>query len=189
MVSYSGYAPSLHPSRWNPVPLLSQKRESQLLTVLGWAFNLDGKLAKAPKFDETKDFNKDDYSLFAIHTHVDKAGFIWVNFDSSETPIPWEELNAGTDEQARLQDFPIDNYVYHRTWTTNGKYNWKLVGDNYNEVSITSGLSWLLLSRSVAFRRPGIQELTIDYLVLPLQGKPPRHHKDHQLGPIFRRRA
>ena len=107
-----------------------------MLTVLGWSFNLDGKLAKAPKFDETKDFNKDDYSLFSIHTHVDKSGFVWVNFDSSKTPIPWEELNAGTDEQPRLQDFyPLDNYVYHRTWTTNGKYNWKLVGDNYNEVS------------------------------------------------------
>ncbi|KAK5436744.1 hypothetical protein LTR34_002375 [Exophiala xenobiotica] len=99
----------------------------------GWAFNLDGKLAKAPNFDETKDFNKDDYSLFAIHTHVDKSGFVWVNFDSSKTPMPWEELNAGTDEQQRLQDFPLDSYVHHRTWTTNGKYNWKLVGDNYNE--------------------------------------------------------
>lgn len=100
----------------------------------GWSFSLDGKLAKAPKFEETNGFNKEDYSLFAIHTHVDKTGFVWVNFDSSDKPIPWEDLNGGTDDQPRLSDFPLDDYDYHRTWTTNGKYNWKLVGDNYNEV-------------------------------------------------------
>ncbi|OQU96985.1 Ring hydroxylating alpha subunit catalytic domain-containing protein [Cladophialophora immunda] len=99
----------------------------------GWSFGLDGTLAKAPKFEETEGFNREDYSLFSIHTHVDKVGFVWINFDSSPTPTPWEELNGGIDEQARLADFPLDDYVYHRTWTTNGKYNWKLVGDNYNE--------------------------------------------------------
>lgn len=74
--------------------------------------------------------------MFKIHTHVDRTGFIWVNFDSSSSPIPWRELNEGTDQQPRLQDFDLDKYVYHRTWTTEGSYNWKLVGENYNEVSI-----------------------------------------------------
>lgn len=41
--------------------------------------------------------------------------------------IPWfvkpPELNADTDEQPRLKRFPLDKYVYHRTWSTNGKYN------------------------------------------------------------------
>lgn len=102
--------------------------------LLGWSYGLNGKLAKAPKFEGLSDFDKDSYSLFKIHTHVDKVGFVWVNFDSSETPMPWETMNGGTDEQPRLGDFTLDNYVYHRTWTTNGKYNWKLVGENYNEV-------------------------------------------------------
>lgn len=92
-------------------------------------------MAKAPKFEEVEGFDKGDYDLFKIHTHTDKSGFIWVNLDASETPIPWEELNAGTDEQPRLEDFSLDDYEYYRTWTTHGKYNWKLVGDNYNEVS------------------------------------------------------
>jgi phenylpropionate dioxygenase-like ring-hydroxylating dioxygenase large terminal subunit len=105
------------------------------MVILGWSYGLDGKLAKAPKFEELEDFDKNGYSLFKIHTHVDKIGFIWVNFDSSETPMPWETMNGGTDEQPRLGDFSLDNYVYHRTWTTNGNYNWKLVGENYNEVS------------------------------------------------------
>ncbi|CAG8104288.1 unnamed protein product [Penicillium olsonii] len=99
----------------------------------GWTYNLDGKLTKAPKFDEAKDFDGSAYSLFKIHTHVDRTGFVWVNFDASDSPMPWEQMNGGTDEQPRLNDFSLDNYVYHRTWTTNGQYNWKLVGDNYNE--------------------------------------------------------
>ncbi len=102
---------------------------------VGWSYNLDGKLTKAPKFDDLQDFDAAEYSLFKIHTHVDKIGFVWVNLDSAETPtIPWDKMNGGTDEQPRLDDFNLDEYVYHRTWTTNGKYNWKVVGENYNEV-------------------------------------------------------
>ncbi|KAI9367335.1 Rieske [2Fe-2S] iron-sulfur domain-containing protein [Aspergillus egyptiacus] len=100
----------------------------------GWSYNLDGKLTKAPKFDEMAEFDANEYSLFKIHTHVDKVGFIWVNFDSAETPaIPWEKLHGGSDEQPRLGDFSLDDYVYHRTWITEGKYNWKVYGENYNE--------------------------------------------------------
>ncbi|KAL4795619.1 Rieske [2Fe-2S] iron-sulfur domain-containing protein [Aspergillus venezuelensis] len=100
----------------------------------GWSYNLDGKLTKAPKFEDMAGFDAGEYSLFKIHTHVDKTGFVWVNFDAAETPsISWEKMNGGTDEQERLKDFSLDEYVYHRTWTTNGKYNWKVVGDNYNE--------------------------------------------------------
>lgn len=102
---------------------------------IGWSYSINGDLAKAPKFDEVEGFDRKDYSLFKIHTYVDKIGFVWVNFDASDTPIPWEKMNGGTDEQPRLNDFALDNYVYHRTWTTNGKYNWKVVGENYNEVS------------------------------------------------------
>lgn len=40
--------------------------------MLGWSYGLDGKLAKAPKFEELEEFDKNEYSLFKIHTHVDK---------------------------------------------------------------------------------------------------------------------
>ncbi|CAG9989408.1 unnamed protein product [Clonostachys byssicola] len=127
--------------RHRAYPILEDKdgREGKKLIlscgyhVTGWSYGLSGNLAKAPKFEEVDDFRKEDYSLFSIHTHIDKLGLIWVNFDASETPIPWEELNGGTDEQPRFEDFNLDEYVYERTWTTNGSYNWKLVGENYNE--------------------------------------------------------
>ncbi|KAJ3532968.1 hypothetical protein NM208_g8198 [Fusarium decemcellulare] len=127
----------------------------------GWSYGLSGNLAKAPKFEEVEGFNKEDYSLFSIHTHVDKTGFIWINFDASDNPIPWEELNAGTDEQQRYKDFDLDRYVYERTWTTNGRYNWKLVGENYNECYHCTA------------SHPGIRKITnLDrYAVVPDKGR------------------
>jgi phenylpropionate dioxygenase-like ring-hydroxylating dioxygenase large terminal subunit len=142
---------------------------------------LNGKLTKAPKFEELEDFNKDEYSLFKIHTHVDKVGFVWINFDSSETPIPWEKLNSGTDEQPRLDDFAIDDYVYHRTWNTNGKYNWKVVGENYNEVRFfpthSFAVNALLTHAQKCYHckasHPGITKITnLDrYSVNPFDGR------------------
>lgn len=105
----------------------------------GWSYNLNGDLTKASKFEDLEEFDRNDYGLFKIHTYVDKIGFVWINLDSSQSPVPWEELNGGTDDQPRLGDFNLDNYVYHRIWTTNGKYNWKVVGENYNEVRVACG--------------------------------------------------
>lgn len=115
------------------VSVHAKRKHSRLW--LGWSYGLNGKLAKAPKFEELSEFSQEEYSLFEIHTHVDKVGFVWINFDASKNVVPWEALNDGSDTQPRLADFPIDEYVYHRTWVTHGKYNWKLVGENYNEVS------------------------------------------------------
>lgn len=121
-----------------------------LTCILGWSYSINGDLAKAPKFDDLEGFDRKDYSLFKIHTHVDKIGFVWVNLDSSDKPIPWENMNGGTDEQPRLADFALDNYVYHRTWKTNGKYNWKVVGENYNEVSSVDHNHPSILTRTSA---------------------------------------
>ncbi|KAF4951723.1 hypothetical protein FSARC_12846 [Fusarium sarcochroum] len=127
----------------------------------GWSYSLSVNLAKAPKFEEVEGFKKEDYSLFSIHTHVDKTGFIWVNLDASNNPISWEEMNGGTDEQPRYNDFNIDSYVYERTWITNGKYNWKLVGENYNECYHCTA------------SHPGIRKITnLDrYAVEPKKGR------------------
>ena len=45
-------------------------------SCLGWSYNMNGKLTKAPKFEELDSFDKADYGLFKIHTHVDKVGFV-----------------------------------------------------------------------------------------------------------------
>lgn len=99
----------------------------------GWSYGLNGKLAKAPKFDDVPGFKKEEQSLFPVHIHVDVLGFIWVNLDFSPTPIPWEEDFQGVDTQERFGQFDFSRYRLDHTWQMDGNYNWKTLADNYNE--------------------------------------------------------
>ncbi|KAK3196771.1 hypothetical protein K4F52_000115 [Lecanicillium sp. MT-2017a] len=100
----------------------------------GWSYGFDGKLAKAPKYQEIPAFNKEENGLYKVHVHVDKMGFVWVNLDANDTPtIPWEEDFATIDEQPRYSKFNMENYSFHHQWEMVGDYNWKTLADNYNE--------------------------------------------------------
>ncbi|KAJ9144620.1 Rieske domain-containing protein [Pleurostoma richardsiae] len=100
----------------------------------GWSYGMNGNLAKAPRFDKIEGFDKENYSLFKVHTHVDRLGFLWVNLDAAEKPtIAWEEQFGGVDEQPRLSNFDLNNYEYDHTWSMEGKFNWKTLIENYNE--------------------------------------------------------
>ncbi|KAF2100273.1 Rieske domain-containing protein [Rhizodiscina lignyota] len=100
----------------------------------GWSYGLSGNLAKAPRFEGIEGFDKSEYSLFKIHTHIDKRGFIWVNFDTAKTPsVPWEQMNKDVDSQPRLDEFDFTQYKYDHSWSMPGEFNWKLISDNYNE--------------------------------------------------------
>jgi phenylpropionate dioxygenase-like ring-hydroxylating dioxygenase large terminal subunit len=105
------------------------------LTDVGWSYGLNGKLAKAPKYQDLEGFEKEKHGLFPIHVHIDKYGFIWVNLEASETPsVPWEKDFAGVDEQSRLKPFDFSQYQFDHQWEMVGDYNWKTLADNYNEV-------------------------------------------------------
>jgi hypothetical protein len=107
-----------------------------LISRSGWSYGLNGNLAKAPRFDSVTEFNNKEYGLYKVHTRIDARGFIWVNLDSAETPnISWEEQFEGVDTQQRLQNFNMDDYEYNYTWKMEGKFNWKTLIENYNEVS------------------------------------------------------
>ncbi|OQU98527.1 Rieske [2Fe-2S] domain-containing protein [Cladophialophora immunda] len=100
----------------------------------GWSYALDGKLAKAPKYDELEDFDKAQNGLFPIHVRVDACGFIWVNLDSSETPeVPWEQDFDGVDIQERYMVYNFDDYILDHEYKLDGAYNWKILADNFNE--------------------------------------------------------
>ncbi|RAQ50964.1 Rieske 2Fe-2S family protein [Aspergillus flavus] len=100
----------------------------------GWSYGLNGKLAKAPRFDGVSGFDKEDNGLFSIHVHVDQRGLVWVNLDAKETPTtPWNEDFLGADTQGRLQDFNMTEYKFDHAWDMVGNYNWKTLVDNYNE--------------------------------------------------------
>lgn len=99
---------------------------------------MNGNLAKAPRFDQVEGFDKTKYGLFPVHTHIDERGFLWVNLDGAEKPtISWEDQFGGVDKQPRLKNYDMDNYEYDHTWTMEGKFNWKTLIENYNEVSVS----------------------------------------------------
>ncbi|ETN36269.1 uncharacterized protein HMPREF1541_08546 [Cyphellophora europaea CBS 101466] len=100
----------------------------------GWSYGLNGKLAKAPRFDDVEGFQKEDHSLFPVHIHVDKLGFVWVNLEASEHPsVAWEDDFRDVDAQERFQNFDFTQYKFDHVWGMKGDYNWKTLADNYNE--------------------------------------------------------
>jgi phenylpropionate dioxygenase-like ring-hydroxylating dioxygenase large terminal subunit len=102
---------------------------------IGWSYSFDGKLAKAPKYQEIPAFDKEENGLYKVHVHVDMMGFVWVNLDANETPtIPWGKDFAAVDEQSRYGKFDMSKYSFHHQWEMVGNYNWKTLADNYNEV-------------------------------------------------------
>ncbi|KIY00723.1 uncharacterized protein Z520_03388 [Fonsecaea multimorphosa CBS 102226] len=104
----------------------------------GWTYGLSGKLTKAPRFtpESVPDFDPADIRLFPVHTHVDRNGFVYVNLDARPTPeIQWEEQFGDLDRQGVLQGSGVDwdAVEYDFTWVKEGKFNWKIMQDNYNE--------------------------------------------------------
>lgn len=125
----------------------------------GWTYNLNGNLVKAPRFtpDSVTGFDTSSISLFSIHTHVDRNGFVYVNLDANEQPeVSWEEQYGDMDQQKVLLESGIDwtKVEYDFTWTAEGQFNWKLMQDNYNEVWIFGKLPLLVLTFALVLSLP-----------------------------------
>ncbi|KAJ9609212.1 hypothetical protein H2200_006984 [Cladophialophora chaetospira] len=100
----------------------------------GWSYGLNGKLAKAPRFESVPDFQKENHALFPIHVHLDVLGFVWVNLDASPEPsVAWDDDFKGVDTQERFRPFDFSRYKFDHVWQMQGEYNWKTLADNYNE--------------------------------------------------------
>lgn len=100
----------------------------------GWSYGMNGKLAKAPGYQDLEDFDKTQNGLLPLHVHIDNCGFVWVNMDGGQKPeIAWDDDFAGIDKQERYAAYNFDDYVFDHTWEMAGDYNWKILADNYNE--------------------------------------------------------
>jgi phenylpropionate dioxygenase-like ring-hydroxylating dioxygenase large terminal subunit len=85
--------------------------------LLGWSYGLSGKLAKAPRYDDIENFEKEKNGLFPVHVHIDKLGFIWVNLEASEKPsISWEDYFGGVDQQPRMLQFDLSEFQFDHQW-------------------------------------------------------------------------
>ncbi|KAK6205759.1 Translation factor guf1 mitochondrial [Pestalotiopsis sp. IQ-011] len=100
----------------------------------GWSYGFAGNLAKAPKYQDLAHFDRESNGLYQIHVHVDKLGFVWVNFDAKSKPsVLWEQDFSGVDTQPRLEPFDLTKFHFDHQWEMTGDYNWKTLADNYNE--------------------------------------------------------
>ncbi|CAK9441112.1 uncharacterized protein LODBEIA_P49810 [Lodderomyces beijingensis] len=110
------------------------RKEKGTSTVLGckyhgWSYNADGKLNKAPHFDNVEGFVKEENSLFPINTHVTPQGLVFVNFSSN--PMPFQDWYSGLTEE--LNEFDFGDYEYHMSYELHGDFNWKTLMDGYQE--------------------------------------------------------
>jgi hypothetical protein len=82
-----------------------------LANIMAGCIALMEKLAKASRFDSSSvpTFDKSARSLFPIHVHVDRNGFVYVNLDAKKIPdVAWESQYADMDKQDVLASSGID---------------------------------------------------------------------------------
>ncbi|KAL3491053.1 Rieske [2Fe-2S] domain protein [Aspergillus germanicus] len=123
--------------RHRAFPVVTEEKGSSRIFACryhGWSYGLNGKLAKAPGYQDLEGFDKSKNGLLPIHVHIDNNGFIWVNLDAKEQPeISWDDDFKGIDRQPRMDYINWDDYDFDHTWEQEGDFNWKILADNYNE--------------------------------------------------------
>ena len=123
--------------RHRAFPLVTEEEgQAKIFACLyhGWSYGLDGKLAKAPAYQDLSHFDKSKNGLLPIHAHIDQNGFIWVNLDGKAQPeIAWSDDFEGIDKLPRYDKVNWDDFEFDHTWEMDGGCNWKIVADNYNE--------------------------------------------------------
>lgn len=99
----------------------------------GWSYGLNGKLAKAPGYQDLEGFDKSQNGLLPIHVYVDFKGFVWVNLEGKLQPeLAWEDDFQEVGLQPQFKDLDAADYQFDHTWEMQGDYNWKVLADNYN---------------------------------------------------------
>ncbi|GAD93705.1 fungal specific transcription factor [Paecilomyces variotii No. 5] len=108
----------------------------------GWSYGLNGKLAKAPGYQDLENFDKSQNGLLPVHVHIDENGFIWVNLNLDATPdIAWEGNFNGIDLPPMFENVKCDDYAFDHAWEMEGCYNWKIIADRYHHEAERPGIS------------------------------------------------
>lgn len=95
----------------------------------GWSYGLNGKLAKAPGYQEMN-LDKDQNSLFKCHAKIDRNGFIWINLEATQTPeiVFKEQITNSVDDCALVhyEEYTFDTQLKNEELNS----NWKTVFAN-----------------------------------------------------------
>ncbi|KAI1044421.1 hypothetical protein LB505_013436, partial [Fusarium chuoi] len=105
------------------------RKQSGSATVLGcryhgWSYNTEGKLIKAPYFDNLPGFYKTLNSLFPIHTKQDSKGFLHINVSRHED-VSATATSMGV-ELGKPGDIRPDAELLD-SMELSGKFNWKFI--------------------------------------------------------------
>jgi len=79
------------------------------------SYDTQGKLIKAPKFEDNQGFSKSDNNLFEIRTFIDSSGFLYANFDIYGSD--GLTIRVGVPIRARL--------TLVESWSVEANFNWK----------------------------------------------------------------
>ncbi len=93
-----------------------------------WTYALDGRLMGCPLADAIEGFNKADYPLHRVATHV-WEGFLFINL--SEDAEPFERVYAPL--LGRFSHFNLPNLKVGGQIDYEVNANWKLIVENYQE--------------------------------------------------------
>ena len=63
----------------------------------GWQYDDEGRLVKAPKFDESAGFNPEENGLFEVKLILTREGLIFVNFDAGTMKLPFNNVKSHVD--------------------------------------------------------------------------------------------
>jgi choline monooxygenase len=94
----------------------------------GWTYLMDGSLRGVPQWDRVDLFDKKDFGLTPVHSHI-WQGLIFVNV--SEEPGPFEDVIRGITN--RISPVTLDNYHFYTKVSYQIECNWKVYVDNYLE--------------------------------------------------------
>lgn len=63
----------------------------------GWQYDDQGRLVKAPKFEEFPGFDLEENGLFEVKLISTREGLIFVNFDASTLNLPFDNVKSNVD--------------------------------------------------------------------------------------------
>ena len=108
----------------------------------GWTYNTQGKLIRAPKFEDVAGFDRSANGLFEVRTFVDSSGFVYINLDVYGS----DGLTIRVGVPIRASLTPVDN------WSVEANFNWK--------IAVPAG-SFKVRSLSMPARLPGMLQRAV----------------------------
>ncbi|KAL2400148.1 hypothetical protein ABEF93_005805 [Exophiala dermatitidis] len=89
----------------------------------GWQYDDQGRLVKAPKFDESPGFVAEDNGLFEVKLILTNEGLVFVNFDAGTLNLPFDNVKSQVD---------LGNCSWVEGMNVTCAMNWKCIANEFS---------------------------------------------------------